>query len=822
MDNTLEMSTDISMYDLKQGIESIAEELYNIQSFNNDVILDSYDIDDYDHTQLEIDIDFQKYKSGLPILKISSKGKSQKKKLIFDLEKNQIICGKKKKVNFSEIDEIRVGHKTNIFNQFVSRSKDEESKKTSFSILFSGNLRKSMDFICASIEERRIIVSALYHIVQDSKSVNNEYNFVKKEWDSIGKDTIDFSTLKKVLARLNFSTSDVVLQGLMKFTDTNCDYHLDFSEFSNLLKLLRSHPELKPVFFKYAQGRTDIIPIHGMIQFFKEEQKEEWTIEMCKNLIEKYHHERLDYISFENFEEYLTGDQNLAIYPRCNGVYQDTTRPLTHYFINSSHNTYLSGHQLKGLSTSEMYTYQLRQGCKCVELDVWDGNDGDPIIFHGNTLTSQIKFSHVLQTIKSRGFETSPYPVILSLEVHCSIPQQIIMAQHMKDIFGEMLAMPLPEGSKEFPSLESMKFKILLKGHISKTPGSSTSSSSLGSLAGALNTSSTNFSNEASSSSTTTTTTTTSTSGSNYTTDDDDGAVDFKNDEEPDIKSSSSSFSLGSSKKKPTKEKVAPELSSLIYLVSHSFKSASNTKELPCYLMHSLSEEKVKALVQTDSKEMIMASHEHFFRAYPKGTRFDSSNFDPSPGWSIGNQMIALNQQTSSEPMWINDGMFTDNGGCGYVLKPPCLLPEGCEGFDPSSPERAPLSKYSRLIVTVISARQLPKYTKTTKGEVIDPYVTLSVYGSHYDQKTEKTRVIDNNGFNPHWGEEFEFPLYNSQLAMLLIRVDDKDKVGHNRIGHYCIRVENIRPGYRMIRLKNNFNRSIPLASLLCKFRFEE
>lgn len=129
----------------------------------------------------------------------------------------------------------------------------------------------------------------------------------------------------------------------------------------------------------------------------------------------------------------------------------------------------------------------MQQGCRCVErkfdglaenkgsqrawafcaVDVWDGDDGQPIVTHGLTLTSKIGVQQVLEAISQYAFLASPFPVLLSVEIHCGLEQQDRLVDLLKSILGDRLVQgrldAIDDDIEKLPSPLELKGKILLK-----------------------------------------------------------------------------------------------------------------------------------------------------------------------------------------------------------------------------------------------------------------------------------------------------------------------------------------------------------------------
>ena len=158
--------------------------------------------------------------------------------------------------------------------------------------------------------------------------------------------------------------------------------------------------------------------------------------------------------------------------------------------------------------------------------------------------------------------------------------------------------------------------------------------------------------------------------------------------------------------------------------------------------------------------------------------------------------LVALNYQTDDKQNFLNRAKFSDNGGCGYVLKPG-FLNEPDPNYSPCSPFILQVDKENIVKVTVVSGQHIPRPDGSLSGEVIDPYVEVRVRG-HPDDKGNKeaTEYVKNNGFNPVWNQTFSFNVKVPALAFLDFRVKDHSKSGKDQsLGAFACPLSMVLPG---------------------------
>ncbi|PNP84094.1 hypothetical protein FNYG_02782 [Fusarium nygamai] len=316
-------------------------------------------------------------------------------------------------------------------------------------------------------------------------------------------------------------------------------------------------------------------------------------------------------ISIVDLVSHLFSKENSAI--RSTPLQHNLDHPINEYFISSSHNTYLRGRQVAARSKLKGYIATLSQGCRSVEVDCWDGRDGQPIVKHGYSLTTSISFRSVIETINNYAFFASDLPLWLSLEVHCNPAQRDIMARTMLEIFRSSLVVePLDASVQKLPSPNQLRGKILLKVKVAQDPQSLEEPLAPEYL------------------------------------DLDGPREDLPNDGQQYLPSDllQSLAVYGASRRLPKNAEFDTHRNFIYSVSERNFKK--HTK---------------------DNCSLELVGTSHLVRVYPDPNRVDSSNFDPLQCWRHGVQMAALNCQTDDFYMSLNEAMF--HGSLGYVLKAP-------------------------------------------------------------------------------------------------------------------------------------------------------
>uniref|UniRef100_A0A2K5XW26 Phosphoinositide phospholipase C n=1 Tax=Mandrillus leucophaeus TaxID=9568 RepID=A0A2K5XW26_MANLE len=574
------------------------------------------------------------------------------------------------------------------------------------------------------------------------------------------------------------------------------------------LNNLCPRPEIDNIFSEFGAKSKPYLTVDQMMDFINLKQRDPRLNEILypplkqeqvQVLIEKYEPNsslaKKGQISVDGFMRYLSGEENGVVSPEKLDLNEDMSQPLSHYFINSSHNTYLTAGQLAGNSSVEMYRQVLLSGCRCVELDCWKGRtaEEEPVITHGFTMTTEISFKEVIEAIAECAFKTSPFPILLSFENHVDSPkQQAKMAEYCRLIFGDALLMePLEkyplESGVPLPSPTELMYKILVKNK-KKSHKSSEGSGKKKLSEQASNTCSDSSSMFEPSS---------PGAGEADTESDDD-------DDDDDCKKSSMDEGTAGSEAMATEE-----MSNLVnYIQPVKFESFEISKKRnKSFEMSSFVETKGLEQLTKSPVEFVEYNKMQLSRIYPKGTRVDSSNYMPQLFWNAGCQMVALNFQTMDLAMQINMGMYEYNGKSGYRLKPE-FMRRPDKHFDPFTEGIVDGIVANTLSVKIISGQFL-------SDKKVGTYVEVDMFGLPVDtrRKAFKTKTSQGNAVNPVWEEE---PIVFKKvvlptLACLRIAVYEE---GGKFIGHRILPVQAIRPGYHYICLRNERNQPLMLPAV--------
>lgn len=545
-------------------------------------------------------------------------------------------------------------------------------------------------------------------------------------------------------------------------------------------------------------------------------------------------------LHFNDFLRYMVSPSGDALAPAAE---QDLSWPLNNYFVNSSHNTYLTGNQLTSDASTEAYKNVLLRGCRCIEIDVWDGvecwtqamgekstaddvvvdeaesvdaaragekvgfrlrtmmkvsewamdkfanekgkkdmNDlkqnwnrlmaAEPRVLHGHTLTKEISFRDVCQTVKDNAFQTSDLPLVVSLEVHCSAPQQERMVSIMNEIWGDLLLAPAgPEDVGEVaPPPAELRNRILVKAKY-VPPQAKDGEEDTGHMRG----------------------------------------------------TEAEGRTTAAEQTKPGK--IIELLSRLcVYTRGVSFKAMEQAEaEMPHHIF-SLSEGIVEQTHQAAAQKLFEHNKRFLMRSYPAGSRVDSSNPDPASHWRKGIQFAALNWQTWDQGMMLNDAMFA--GSHGYVLKPDGYRDLKSRPEAGMTEQDVPTQILQHFFICVLAVQNLPLPPDVHNDDDLHPYLIMELSAEMHPLQTTKrepykAQTATQQGVHPDFAKNVlsfvNIDGITPELAFVVLKVFD-DRPGMDcMVAGACLRLDRLRTGYRFIRLmdrQGNATESVMLAKI--------
>ncbi|KAM0377468.1 hypothetical protein ACHAPZ_001020 [Fusarium culmorum] len=829
-------------------------------------------------------------RNGCPVKKVSKKSRPKRITLAYETESNKLSWDPsrpQKSLHVDEIREIRTGtdiqqyiHDYGLSEQiefyfpvwFTIIYNVPESSKTRFLHIVTDNpntLSLWTEFLDAMLRYRQQLMTSLMSFNDRAVAQYWQTEMAKEFGDQArtpDQEEMNIAGVKRVCQNLHIYSSSSTLEVNFHLSDSRRRSKLNFREFKDFVRRMKQRNDVQRIIRNIAANPEFGLTLSEFLTFLRDDQGEDvdsnrtaWE-KLFSRFCRQYRSteadlpENVEIMTEAAFVAFLTSEDNEVIQPEPQNIVLD--RPMNEYYISSSHNTYLLGRQVAGQSSVEGYISALARGCRCVEVDCWDGYNGQPEVNHGRTMTTSISFKEVMTTINKYAFVKSKFPLWISLEVHCSPAQQATMVEIIKESFGSRLvtetleAFPdklptpselmervlikvkkpqikeepiaagndfrgrrrgnslnspmmrpsIPDGTPLMPSQSLPQSPMLTPSHSSRRLVSKTRVNTIteGQVQGMLSS------------------------------------------------STSDNESVSEQPVKKVHNKTVKVLGDLgVYCAGVKFSGFDTVDAKQYNHIFSFMESSFAKHSRAKDQKMALDIHNmrYMMRVYPDRTRITSNNFDPLNYWRRGVQMAALNWQTFDLGMQLNRAMFDGKDSSGYVLKPAELrdiqvLPYNADIAE-GKKERTVIS----FTIDVISAQQLMRPANLPANKSMDPYVEVEVF--HANDKRDKkeadsnlvlehdtplkyqTDVIRENGFNPLFDRTMKYTVTTKHPDLIFVRWSVKlsnDGESYNErpaVATYTAKLTNLKQGYRTLPLLNHAGDQYLFSKLFCKIKID-
>lgn len=831
--------------------------------------------------------------SGTTVYKLSGKKKMKRITLFLDVDSAKVSWGSGRQgktlkcLYIDDIKEVKTGPEA---RQYMAELQVSESDRDKFfTILYhvtdNRDRFKLMHILTDDPETRLNWTETLENVSKhrqdkmislmafNDKAVREFWasemrrRFADRAQHSIEEERLDRAGVEQLCKSLHIHVSQSYIHSRFHVADVSKTGYLNHDEFLEFVRLMKRRDDVREIYNKAAADPESGMTYKEFLAFLRNVQHEDiesgtanWEsifrhfTRPSKTKDAAARHENSDGIHDRRMQEaqfasYLSSTFNTPVADEPENYTFD--RPMNEYFISSSHNTYLTGRQYGGISSTEGYISALNRGCRCIEIDCWDGNDGQPLVMHGRSLTASIKFRDVMEVISRHAFSKSHFPLWISLEVHCSPAQQALMTSIMKETLGDRLVTePLDPCSETLPSPSQLMDRILIKVKRPLADEPVNGEHNAGRRRGASLTSpftrptildNASVPPQVLSQSPVLSPTHTSCRATPM------RANSLAESTISDAVSSSCSENESSSERnqerKRGKNGIIKLLGDLgVYCMGITFSGFDSPSSKLYNHIYSFMESTFAAHTKTREAKNALYRHNmrYMMRVYPERTRVASSNFDPLIYWRRGVQMAALNWQTYDLGMQLNQAMFY--GGkdySGYVLKPSemreiqVIPTEDWHG----KLERKEVS----FSIEVVSLQQL---INVGNNRDVNPYVEMEVFhandkrakgpgssGAAGASETHKyrTRIVEGNGFNPIFKNTWTTKLTIKYPDLVFIRMSVKlSPNGHSYasdrsrpIATFTAKLYNLKQGYRTLPLVDVNGDRYLFSTLFCHIKVD-